>query len=80
LDHLADSGARRIGLLTGTTTDKYTRLSTTAYLDWCRRVGQDPLQESYPAHDPSAGAVAADRLHARPDRPDAGYGIFDPNG
>src|SRR5882757_7343778 len=80
LDHLADAGARRIGLLTGTTTDTYTRLSTTAYLQWCERVGQDPVYESYPAHDPCAGAVAADRLLARPDRPDAVYGLFDPNG
>lgn len=80
LDHLADSGARRIGLLTGTSTDTYTRLSTSAYLDWCERVGQDPVVEAYPAHDPCAGAVAADRLLARPDRPDAVYGLFDPNG
>ncbi|OEU96060.1 LacI family DNA-binding transcriptional regulator [Streptomyces oceani] len=80
LDHFAESGARRIGLLTGTSTDTYTRLSTTAYLDWCERVGQDPVVESYPAHDPCAGAVAADRLLARPDRPDAVYGLFDPNG
>ena len=80
LDHLAAAGARRIGLLTGTTTDTYTRLSTTAYLNWCERVGQDPVYESYPAHDPCAGAVAADRLLARPDRPDAVYGLFDPNG
>jgi len=80
LDHLADAGARRIGLLTGTSTDTYTRLSTTAYLTWCERVGQDPVYESYPAHDPRAGAVAADRLLARPDRPDAVYGLFDPNG
>ncbi|MBB1256720.1 LacI family DNA-binding transcriptional regulator, partial [Streptomyces sp. OF3] len=80
LDHLADSGARRIGLLTGTSTDTYTRLSTSAYLRWCERVGQDPVYEAYPAHDPRAGAVAADRLLARPDRPDAVYGLFDPNG
>ncbi|MGP3978565.1 LacI family DNA-binding transcriptional regulator [Streptomyces sp. 8N114] len=80
LDHLAESGARRIGLLTGTSTDTYTRLSTTAYLDWCERVGQEPVYERYPAHDPCAGAVAADRLLARPDRPDAVYGLFDPNG
>lgn len=80
LDHLADSGARRIGLLTGTSTDTYTRLSTTAYLDWCARAGQEPVYETYPAHDPCAGAVAADRLLARPDRPDAVYGLFDPNG
>ncbi|MFD7917906.1 LacI family DNA-binding transcriptional regulator [Streptomyces sp. NPDC059740] len=80
LDHLAEAGARRVGLLTGTTTDTYTRLSTTAYLDWCRRRGQDPVYEAYPAHDPGAGALAADRLLARPDRPDAVYGLFDPNG
>src|SRR5213595_2884873 len=55
LDHLAAAGARRIGLLTGTTTDTYTRLSTEAYLTWCERVGQDPVYESYPAHDPCAG-------------------------
>ncbi|WP_019547779.1 LacI family DNA-binding transcriptional regulator [Streptomyces sulphureus] len=80
LDHLAEGGARRIGLLTGTGTDAYTRLSTSAYLDWCSRTGQDPVYESYPAHDPCAGAVAADRLLARPDRPDAVYGLYDPNG
>lgn len=80
LDHLAESGARRIGLLTGNSTDTYTRLSTTAYFDWCARHGQEPVWESYPAHDPCAGAVAADRLLARPDRPDAVYGLFDPNG
>jgi Transcriptional regulators len=80
LDHLAEAGARRIGLLTGTSTDTYTRLSTTAYLSWCERVGQDPVYEAYPAHDPCAGALAADRLMARPDRPDAVYGLFDPNG
>ncbi len=51
-----------------------------AYLDWCERVGQEPVYEAYPAHDPCAGAVAADRLLARPDRPDAVYGLFDPNG
>lgn len=55
LDHLAAAGARRIGLLTGNTTDTYTRLSTTAYLHWCERVGQDPVYESYPAHDPARG-------------------------
>src|SRR5690606_34813949 len=77
LDHLAEAGARRIGLLTGTTTDTYTHLSTTAYLRWCERVGQDPVYEAYPAHDPCAGAVAADRLLARPDRPAAArrYGL-----
>ncbi len=80
LDHLAEAGARRIGLLTGTSTDTYTRLSTNAYLGWCERVGQEPVYEAYPAHDPCAGAVAADRLLARPDRPDAVYGLFDPNG
>lgn len=80
LDHLAESGARRVGLLTGTSTDTYTRLSTTAYLDWCARAGQEPVYEAYPAHDHCAGAVAADRLLARPDRPDAVYGLFDPNG
>lgn len=80
LDHLAAAGARRVGLLTGTSTDTYTRLSTTAYLRWCERAGQVPVYETYPAHDPCAGAVAADRLLARPDRPDAVYGLFDPNG
>lgn len=80
LHHLAAAGARRIGLLTGTSTDTYTRLSTSAYLAWCERSGQDPVYEAYPAHDRCAGAVAADRLLSRPDRPDAVYGLFDPNG
>jgi DNA-binding LacI/PurR family transcriptional regulator len=80
LEHLAAAGARRIGLLTGTSTDTYTRLSTEAYLHWCERVRQEPLYEAYPAHDAAAGALAADRLLARPDRPDAVYGLFDPNG
>ncbi|NYI05452.1 LacI family DNA-binding transcriptional regulator [Allostreptomyces psammosilenae] len=80
LDHLSSAGARRIGLLTGTSTDTYARQSTRAYLDWCERTGQEPVHESYPAHDSRAGAVAADRLLARPDRPDAVYGLYDPNG
>lgn len=80
LDHLAAAGARRIGLLTGTGTDAYTRLSTSAYLAWCERNGQDPVYETYPAQDSCAGAVAADRLLARSDRPDAVYGLYDPNG
>ena len=44
--------------------------------------GSDRIRSTrrYPAHDPCAGAVAADRLLARPDRPDAVYGLFDPNG
>lgn len=80
MEHLTHAGARRIGLLTGTSTDTYTRLSTDAYLDWCERVGQDPVQERYQAHHTYGSAVAADRLLNRPDRPDAVYGLFDPNG
>ena len=53
LDHLSEAGARRIGLLTGTSTDTYTRLSTEAYLGWCTKVGQEPVYEAYPAHDPA---------------------------
>lgn len=57
LDHLADAGARRIGLLTGTSTDTYTHLSTTAYLRWCERVGQDrctrPTRRTTRARGPS---------------------------
>ena len=68
LDHLAAAGARRIGLLTGTTTDTYTRLSTTAYLHWCERVGQDPVYESYPGARPVRGRRRR-RPAARPPRP-----------
>ncbi|OIV38483.1 LacI family transcriptional regulator [Mangrovactinospora gilvigrisea] len=80
MEHLTEAGARRIGLLTGTSTDTYTRLSTNAYLAWCESVGQDPVYETYRAHDACASAGAADRLLSRPDRPDAVYGLFDPNG
>ncbi len=80
LDHLSSAGAHRVGLLTGTSTDAYTRLSTATYLWWCAQVGQEPVYEAYPAYDAVAGAVAADRLLARPDRPDAVFGLFDTNG
>ncbi|MEV5981497.1 LacI family DNA-binding transcriptional regulator [Streptomyces sp. NPDC052114] len=80
LDRLAEAGARRVGLLTGTANDPYTRLSTASYLRWCADVGQEPVYEAYPADDPLAGRIAADRLLARPDRPDAVHGLFDSNG
>lgn len=80
LDHLAEAGARRIGLLGGTTGDNYTQESMAAYRAWCAERGQEPVLECFTLPDRKESVVAAHRILMREDRPDAVYGIYDPSG
>ena len=51
LDHLADTGARRIALLTGTDTNAWNRETEAAYLQWCSDRGQTPDIAAFPEVD-----------------------------
>ena len=48
LEHLARSGARRIGVLLPRHDDAYPDLVRHSYEDWCQEHGQPVLVESYP--------------------------------
>ncbi len=74
LDHLATSGARRVALLGGDTTDHYIQSCMTTYRQWCAERGQQPMIELMSCKDP---APAAARLLARRPAPDAIYGPYD---
>ncbi|WP_406277867.1 LacI family DNA-binding transcriptional regulator [Embleya sp. NBC_00896] len=73
LDHLWDSGARDIALLSGSEVDAYTQDCEALYRAWCERRGRRPRVEApAPGEQP---ARAAHRLLAGPDRPDAVHGL-----
>lgn len=72
LTHLDASGARRIGLIAPAAVDGWGVDNRSAYLDWCRSRGQEPLVEFAPeSTGRDSGAEAAGRLLDRPDPPDA---------
>ncbi|MFF3734356.1 LacI family DNA-binding transcriptional regulator [Streptomyces sp. NPDC002476] len=75
LDHLAATGARRIGLLTGSTGQSYDEDAAEAYRDWCGRTGRPLLMDR--AESGTDSTAAAHRLLARPDRPDALYVVME---
>ncbi|MEU6843832.1 LacI family DNA-binding transcriptional regulator [Streptomyces sp. NPDC046716] len=75
LDHLAATGARRIGLLTGSTGQSYDEDAARAYRDWCERTGNPVLMDR--AEPGTDSTEAAQRLLARPDRPDALYVVME---
>ncbi|MFF5209289.1 LacI family DNA-binding transcriptional regulator [Streptosporangium sp. NPDC000396] len=71
LDHLADAGARRIGLLTASSTALFYEQVMEAYLRWCAEHDMAPhvtLNER-PGNGPAVEAVQ--RALGGPDRPDA---------
>ncbi|MFE7111634.1 LacI family DNA-binding transcriptional regulator [Streptomyces sp. NPDC057575] len=75
LDHLAATGAQRVGLLTGSTGQSYDEDAARAYRDWCARTGRPVLLDhAEPGTDSTA---AARRLLTRPDRPDALYVVME---
>lgn len=59
LDHLANAGAQRVALLTGTDTNSWNRESERAYLDWCALRGQAPNIAAFPETDGEQAGVAA---------------------
>ncbi|MCP9945265.1 LacI family transcriptional regulator [Streptomyces somaliensis] len=69
LVHLRESGAVRVGLLSGFEPDAYTQDCERLYRRWCAGTGQAPLVETpAAAEDPVEAAL---RLLASPGRPDA---------
>ncbi|MFE3201402.1 LacI family DNA-binding transcriptional regulator [Embleya sp. NPDC055664] len=74
LDHLADAGAERIGLLAaadGPGADK----GVAGYRAWCADRGVPAITEEYEARTPGAGRAAAARLLDR--GPDAVFGLHE---
>ncbi|GAA2189384.1 LacI family DNA-binding transcriptional regulator [Leucobacter alluvii] len=76
LDHLAEAGAERVALLTGTDQNAWNRESEEAYLAWCERRGQTPDIAAFPeAEGERIGEAAIERFFgaATGTRPD---GLF----
>lgn len=48
LDHLRESGASRAALITGTDRNAWNIGTRTAYRDWCREHGQEPVELAVP--------------------------------
>ncbi|MEV6310579.1 LacI family DNA-binding transcriptional regulator [Streptomyces sp. NPDC051840] len=74
-EHLASTGARRVGLLTGSTGQSYDEDAARAYRDWCERTGSPVLLDQ--AEPGTDSTDAARRLLTRPDRPDALYVVME---
>lgn len=74
LDHLADRGARSVALLAADLGDAFSADCVSAYSDWCRERGAEPIlaMVSMPG---LAETDQADRLLGLPERPDAVYAI-----
>ncbi|MBK0419497.1 LacI family DNA-binding transcriptional regulator [Leucobacter sp. CSA1] len=76
IEHLVSAGATRVALVVGTDRNAWNLDSRDAYLDWCARVGQDPLWIAIPeAQGERAGEIALDRFFGEgaADAPDAVY-------
>ena len=82
LDHLAHSGARRIGVVLPRHDDAYPGLVRRAYQLWCEEHEQPPLVESFPlSRDPSrAETAAAQRLLRAGKEADAVFGVYSSSG
>jgi DNA-binding LacI/PurR family transcriptional regulator len=82
LDHLAESGARRIGLSLPVHDAAYPRLVERAYASWCAEHDLPRLVEEY-ASEPDyfrAEREAVGRLLDRDPRPDAVIGVYSDSG
>ncbi|MFE0256338.1 LacI family DNA-binding transcriptional regulator [Streptomyces sp. NPDC059010] len=82
LGHLAESGARRIGLSLPLHDDAYPRLIAQTYRAWCDEHGMPALVEEYaPLPDPfTAEQDAVGRLLDHDPRPDAVVGVYSDSG
>ncbi|WP_232383210.1 substrate-binding domain-containing protein [Actinomadura violacea] len=69
LEHLASSGARRIGLVTATSTSSFFEESERAYRAWCDEHGQEPLLTATTAPGHSQALEAVDELLAAAGEP-----------
>ncbi|GHE44583.1 LacI family DNA-binding transcriptional regulator [Streptomyces capitiformicae] len=82
LDHLAESGARRIALSQPLHDDAYPILIGRAYASWCAERGMPALVEEYAALPDyfTSERDAVGRLLARDPRPDAVIGVYSDSG
>ena len=71
LDHLAESGARRIALISEPGRHSYSRDEIQAYESWCAARKMSPRREEAPGNRTEEGYRAALRLFADPEPPDA---------
>ncbi|MEU3342131.1 LacI family DNA-binding transcriptional regulator [Streptomyces sp. NPDC006668] len=82
LDHLVDSGARRIGLTLPVHDDAYPRLIADAYRLWCAEKDMPVLVEEYASMPDyfTAEQEAVARLLDHDPRPDAVIGVYSDSG
>jgi len=78
LEHLAERGGERIGLITGPEVNSYTRDSIEGYREWCEEGGQSPMVAvAEGTLNESSGFVAAEKLLGLDNPPNAIYSIVD---
>lgn len=80
LDHLAECGARRVGLLTFATYESFTEDAVSEYRDWCSRRGQEPVLVAASADStsgPAAFLAGAEAFLDLPDRPDGVFCLYE---
>lgn len=76
LDHFAEQGSQRPGLLIPDLTWSWVIEVRQAYVTWCGERGCEPLVCAVSSTDAkSAAYVSAERLLSRPDRPDAIFAL-----
>jgi len=82
LDHLAEAGARRIGLSLPRHDDEYPNLIGCAYRSWCDEHGVPALVEEYESLPDyfTTEQQAVGRLLDRDPRPDAVVGVYSDSG
>jgi DNA-binding LacI/PurR family transcriptional regulator len=82
LDHLAEAGARRIGLSLPLHDDEYPHLIGRAYASWCAERDRPALVEEYASMPDyfTAERDAVGRLLCHDPRPDAVVGIYSDSG
>jgi DNA-binding LacI/PurR family transcriptional regulator len=78
LDHLAESGAERIALLTGPAHQSYSVDARNAFRNWTKKHGIEPmLGELQPPYSERGAYEAARSLLARPNRPTGVYAVLE---
>jgi DNA-binding LacI/PurR family transcriptional regulator len=82
LAHLADSGARTVGVLLPQHDDAYPDLVRRAYEQWCNEHELPVMIETFPIYGYGSGTEtdAARRLLGSPRAPDAVFGIYSSSG